>query len=200
MSDRFKTAIRSSCREIREKLPAIYQQKASSKICRRIRQLDQYRYAKRIAIYHACNGEVDLGELWRSAPMQGKFCYFPVMNNEKKLSFLPATPATSFIDNLHGIPEPDVDLSKAIAPCELDVIFMPLVAFDNNGTRLGMGGGYYDRTLAKEDHPLLIGVAYEFQRQAYIMPCEWDIPLTAVITQQAIYWCKNTHENPGNDR
>ena len=190
MTDQFKIAIRNSCRKIREKLTPAYQQKASAQICSRIRNLEQYRYAKRIAIYHACRGEVDLNDLWRSAPMQGKFCYFPVMNNEKKLSFLPATPVTQFKDNRYGIPEPDVDLAEALPPKELDLIFMPLVAFDKKGTRLGMGGGYYDRTLAKENHPLLIGVAYEFQRQAYLVPSEWDIPLTGVITQETIYWGK----------
>lgn len=186
--DRFKNALRKTCRDAREKLTPAYQEKMSSQICSRIRNMEQYRYARRIAIYHACNGEVDLKDLWRSAPLQGKFCYFPVMNSEKKLSFLPATPATPFIKNQHGIPEPDVDISKAIAVRELDLIFVPLLAFDNNCTRIGMGGGYYDRTLAKEKHPLLIGVAYEFQRQVWLEPQEWDVPLTAVVTQSAIQW------------
>ncbi|MDP1602301.1 MAG: 5-formyltetrahydrofolate cyclo-ligase [Legionella sp.] len=190
MTDRFKNAIRNTCRRVREKLPPAYQTKVSSQICAIIRQLEQYRYSKHIALYHACNGEVDLSDLWRTAPLQGKFCYFPVMNTEKKLSFLPATPATPFKNNRFGIPEPDVDLSKAILPKNLDLIFMPLVAFDDNGTRLGMGGGYYDRTLAKEHHPLLIGVAYEFQHQDFIAPSEWDIPLTAIITQRTTYWAK----------
>jgi 5-formyltetrahydrofolate cyclo-ligase len=188
--DRFKTVLRSTCRGIREKLPLSYQQKSSALICSRIKQLDSYRYAKRIAIYHACHGEIDLSEIWRTAPMQGKFCYFPVMNTDKKLSFLPATPATPFKKNRYDIPEPDIDLSEAIHPRELDLIFMPLVAFDNNGTRMGMGGGYYDRTLAKENHPLLIGVAYEFQRQPFLKPEEWDVPLTAIITDKFIHWSK----------
>lgn len=114
------------------------------------------------------------------------------MNREKKLSFLPATPATSFKNNSHGIPEPDVELSKAIAVTALDLIFVPLLAFDNHCTRIGMGGGYYDRTLAKENHPLLIGVAYEFQHQTWLEPQEWDIPLTAVVTQTTIRWAKSS--------
>lgn len=188
MIDRFKHAIRTTCRQIREQLPQAYQQKISSQICAVIRQLDQYRYAKRIALYHPCQGEIDLGELWRSAPRQGKFCYFPVINPDKTLSFLPATPATVFKDNIFGIPEPVVDRELAASPGELDVIFMPLVAFDDRCTRIGMGSGYYDRTLANQHHPLLIGVAYDFQHQTTLIPQEWDVPLTAVITQQKIYW------------
>lgn len=191
MADRFKHTLRTTCRNVREKLSPAYQEKASSQICNRIRELDQYRYAKKIALYHAFNGEVDLSQLWRSAPMQGKFCYFPVINSDKTLSFLPATPNTPFIKNQFGIPEPDVELTQAIMPEQLDLIFMPLVAFDEACTRLGMGGGYYDRTLAQISHPLLIGVAYEFQRQSYLIPEEWDVSLTAVITQKATYWKKN---------
>lgn len=191
MIDSFKQAIRRTCRDVREKLPRDFQQKASTKICAQIKQLNAYRYARHIALYHAYQGEVTLDELWRAAPMQGKFCYFPAINAEKTLSFLPATPATPFKANRYGIPEPDVAISEAVCPKELDLIFMPLVAFDEFGTRMGMGGGYYDRTLAQENHPLLIGVAYECQRQAYIAPEEWDIPLTAIITEQTIWWSKS---------
>lgn len=190
MVDRYKNALRKTCRSVRENLPPAYQQKISSQICNRIRQLKEYRYAKRIALYHAFKGEIDLSDLWRAAPMQGKFCYFPVLNADKTLAFLPATPATPFVNNKFGIPEPQVELSEQISPKELDLIFIPLVAFDNACTRLGMGSGYYDRTLAKQNHPLLIGVAYEFQHQIYLAPQEWDVPLTVVITEQAMYWSK----------
>ncbi|WED43611.1 5-formyltetrahydrofolate cyclo-ligase [Legionella cardiaca] len=190
MADRFKLALRRSCRQIRENLSHDYQQEASNQVCARIRSLEQYRYAKRIALYQAVGGEINLNSLWNSAPLQRKYCYYPALNDDKTLSFLPATPATAFIENRFGIPEPDVARSTAISPGQLDIIFMPLVAFDKQGTRLGMGAGYYDRTLAKERHPLLIGVAYEFQRQSYIRAYAWDIPLAAVITQHAIYWSK----------
>lgn len=190
MTTRLKQAIRQSCRRIREKLPLSYQQQASAQICSRIRQLEQYRYAKHIALYRACNGEVDLNELWQAASPQGKYCYFPRLNANKQLSFLPVTPTTAFINNRFAIPEPDIDESYAVAPNNLDIIFMPLVAFDEHGTRLGMGGGYYDRTLAHQHHALLVGVAYDFQRQSYLVPEEWDIPLTCIITPKKTYWSK----------
>ncbi|KTC86370.1 5-formyltetrahydrofolate cyclo-ligase [Legionella brunensis] len=190
MADRFKVALRRSCRQIRENLSPSYQETASNQVCARIRSLEQYRYARRIALYKAVGGEISLNALWNSAPLQGKYCYFPALNEDKTLSFLPATPATPFVENRFGIPEPNVDRNTAASPHQLDIIFMPLVAFDKKGTRLGMGAGYYDRTLKRETHPLLIGVAYEFQRQNYIEAHAWDVPLTAVITQRAIYWSK----------
>ncbi|KTD32742.1 5-formyltetrahydrofolate cyclo-ligase [Legionella nautarum] len=194
MPNRFKLALRRSCRQVREKLSSEYQHAASAKLCSRISNLHQYRHAKRIALYQATGGEISLNRLWNSAPLQGKFCYFPVLREDKTLLFLPATPATAFVNNQYGIAEPDVDKSQAIAPKLLDIIFMPLVAFDHYGTRLGMGAGYYDRTLANEDHPMLIGVAYEFQHYPYIEPQTWDIPLTAIITERNTYWSKKEND------
>ncbi|KTD24697.1 5-formyltetrahydrofolate cyclo-ligase [Legionella lansingensis] len=190
MADRFKDALRRSCRGIREKLSPAYQRMASTQVCTHIRKLDQYRYAKRIALYKAVAGEINLNNLWDSAPLQGKYCYFPALNKDKTLSFLPATPATPFIENRYSIPEPDVSIEEAVPPGKLDIIFVPLVAFDEKCTRLGVGAGYYDMTLANEKHPMLIGVAYEFQRQPFIERHPWDVPLTAVVTPRAIYWSK----------
>lgn len=188
MADRFKQALRLTCQQIRKTLSPTYQNTVSSQVCARIRKLDQYRYAKRIALYQPVNGEIDLSGLWRSAPMQGKYCYFPALNNDKTLSFLPATPSSPFKENRYGIEEPDIGHEHAISPEQLDLIFIPLVAFDEHGTRLGMGAGYYDRTLANYRAPLLIGVAYDFQRQTYITPQPWDISLHVIVTERETYW------------
>src|SRR3990167_243435 len=188
MTDYFKNFIRLMLREIRSRLSTSFQQKASQQVCNRIKQLEPYRYAKRIALYHAVEGEITLDNLWRSAPLQGKFCYFPALTSDKTLVFLPATPATSFRKNRYNIPEPDVDFSFAIGINEIDILFLPLVAFDKHGTRLGMGAGYYDRTLTEQKSNLLLGVAYDFQRESFIQPHEWDIRLHAVVTPSQIYW------------
>nr|WP_244946929.1 5-formyltetrahydrofolate cyclo-ligase [Legionella israelensis] len=191
MVDRFKQILRKSYKQVRSHLPATYQNAASEKVCARINRIHQYRYAKKIALYHAVQGEIDLERLWRSAPYQGKFCYFPVLNENLTLSFLPATPATTFKPNRFNIPEPDVSRELAIPVNELDIIFMPLVAFDDMGTRLGMGAGYYDRTLAEKKHSLLIGVAYDFQHEGFLSVQSWDIPLTAVVTPKKLYWSQS---------
>ena len=188
MSDQYKVALRNTIKQVRSKLSVSYRTASSNQICTRIRSLEQYRQAKRIALYFAVNGEVDLTFLWKSAPLQGKYCYFPVLNNDSTLSFLPATPSTPFKTNKYDIPEPDVDIELALPVNELDLIIMPLVAFDAHCTRLGMGSGYYDRTLANKSKAHLLGVAYQFQRVDYIEPRPWDVPLDAVITQKAIYW------------
>lgn len=188
MADKFKIALRTTMKQIRTKIPAAYRTKASRQICAKIRTLELYRQAKRIALYFSANGEIDLTSIWNSAPMQGKFCYFPVLNEDLSLSFLPATPKTPFKENRYGILEPEVGLELAFPVEELNLIIMPLVAFDTRCTRLGMGAGYYDRTLENKKTGPLLGVAYQFQRVEFIAPQPWDVPLDAVITPKQIYW------------
>ncbi len=188
MSDQFKIAMRNTIKQVRSKISPSYRTTSSNQICNRIRALEQFRRAKNIALYFAINGEIELDSLWNSAPLQGKFCYFPALNDNLTLSFLPATPVTPFKNNRYGIPEPDVSFDSAIDIEELDLIIVPLIAFDMRCTRLGMGAGYYDRTLEKKKPKHLFGVAFQFQQVDFIDPQPWDIPLDAVITQKAIYW------------
>lgn len=182
--DLLRQAIRTRCQSIRKQLSPNEQIAASSRVCQQIRLLSDYQKAKRIAIYHAIQGEIDLSAL------QEKACYLPMINVDKTLLFLPVTSNTVFYKNCFGIAEPDVNHDLAILPDDLDIIFLPLVAFDEHGTRLGMGGGYYDRTLASSHRTVLIGVGYDFQRQPFIDRKPWDIPMAAVITESNVYWSK----------
>ncbi|KTC66547.1 5-formyltetrahydrofolate cyclo-ligase (plasmid) [Legionella adelaidensis] len=186
MPDRLKQAQRLTLRNTRKNLSSEYQQKISSHVCNRIKNLHEYRYAKHIGLYQAANGEIDLSHLWASAPLQGKFCYFPKLNHDHSFTFIPATPSSSFTINRYGIAEPIPEAE--LHPKKLDIIFIPLVGFDSKGTRLGMGAGYYDRSLAHYQYSWLIGVAYEFQHIAFIGAQEWDVPLNAIITEKTTYW------------
>ncbi|EHL29578.1 hypothetical protein LDG_8542 [Legionella drancourtii LLAP12] len=130
MADQVKKALRDTMKQIRSKISVSSRSTASQQICTRIRSLEQYRYAKRIALYFAINGEVDLTGIWNTAPLQGKFCYFPAINEENlTLFFLPATPVTPFKKNRYGIPEPDVSHDLAIPAEELDLIFNAIGGF-----------------------------------------------------------------------
>jgi 5-formyltetrahydrofolate cyclo-ligase len=189
MADPVKKALRDTMKQIRSKISVSYRATASSQVCARIRSLNQYRSAQHIALYWATKGEIDLDELWKSASLQGKSCYFPVLNEkELTLSFLPATPTTPFKKNRYDIAEPDVNHDLAISIEELDLVLIPLVAFDVRCARLGMGAGYYDRTFKDKENCSLFGVGYQFQRVDHLESEPWDIQLHAVITQRAIYW------------
>lgn len=185
----YLNTLRHTIRHVRSHLSPKFQQQSRNKVIQRIKKLHEWRYAKKIALYQAFQGEIDINELWRTAPLQGKSCAFPTLTDDKKLLFLPATPKTAFKKNRYGILEPNVPVTQAITAEQLDIIFMPLVAFDRTGNRLGMGSGYYDRTLAKSKSKCLIGLAYDFQEVPQLITQQWDVSLDAVITPAGIIWC-----------
>ncbi|MFI4917985.1 MAG: 5-formyltetrahydrofolate cyclo-ligase [Legionellales bacterium] len=188
MTDRFTSALRDTIKQVRSKISVSHQTASSKQICTQVCSLKQYQQAKRLALYHAVNGEIDLSALWHSAQAHEKRCYFPVLQDDCTLLFLPATSSTPFKINQYGISEPDVSHDLAVDVGELNLMLLPLVAFDVRCTRLGMGAGYYDRTLAQQTKCQLFGVAYQFQRVDFLNPQPWDVPLDAVITEKAIYW------------
>ncbi len=192
MTNQFKNALRKTMKQIRSKLSVTYRNNSSYYICSRIKKLKQYQEAQHIAIYSAINGEIDLTLLWSDACNSGKTCYFPILNDDSTLSFVPADFTTEFKNNHLGIPEPINSSSTTIPIEELDLIIIPLLAFDVHCARLGMGLGCYDRTLGKKKTNCLIGVAYQFQRIDFIEEAAWDVPLDGVITQKAAYWRYNS--------
>jgi 5-formyltetrahydrofolate cyclo-ligase len=188
MGNQYKDALRTTMKQARGCASVSYRMNASKQVCHRLSALELYQQAKHVALYAAINGEIDLTLLWENALREEKVCYFPVLNDDLTLSFLPATPTTPFKTNRFGISEPDVGISSAIPIEQLELIVVPMVAFDIQCSRLGMGSGYYDRTLANKRNGHFIGVAYQFQLTSLIKPEPWDIPLDAVVTHQAIYW------------
>lgn len=181
-----KWALRQSMRQIRKSLSLADQEQASKKVTHSILNLKPYQQAQRLAFYRAFEGEIQLDAVWFEAEKNGKDCYFPVLTQKDELAFLKANQKTIFTPNRYGILEPLVE-EDSVFTKKLDIIFIPLVAFDDRCTRLGMGKGYYDKTLA-DSEALLMGVAYEFQRQHHIEASSWDVPLHGVITQKTIYW------------
>jgi 5-formyltetrahydrofolate cyclo-ligase len=125
----------------------------------------------------------------------GKRCYLPVLAkcSQGSLWFVAYHHRTRLMRNRFGIPEPSLRHRHRAPPRGLHVIVMPLVAFDAAGHRLGMGGGFYDRTLSylrRRRHwkaPKLVGAAHELQRVERIDSAPWDIPLDLVVTEAGVY-------------
>ena len=149
--------------------------------------------SQRVAAYLAADGEIDPYPLMQSLWKLGKILYLPVLVpfSNRKLWFAEFNPTDTLAFNRFGIPEPV--RRRLIKPCALDLVLTPLVAFDSSGHRIGMGGGYYDRSFAflrRRQYwrkPHLLGLAYELQKQTSIEPNDWDIPLDAVATESGIY-------------
>jgi 5-formyltetrahydrofolate cyclo-ligase len=150
------------------------------------------RGARRIACYLANDGEIDPGPAMGLLRRGGRRILLPVLHGET-LWFLPYHPETPLARNRFGIPEPAVSARRRCPARNLDVVLVPLVAFDAAGNRLGMGGGFYDRTFAYLRNravwkrPLLIGVAYEFQRLDALPSQAWDIPMHGIATEKRLY-------------
>lgn len=150
-----------------------------------------FRSARRIAAYIAADGEMDPVFVIDQAWSMGKAVYLPVLSPfQSRLHFAPFTPDTTMVLNRFGIPEPDIHPRHYINAHQLSLILMPLVGFDAQRNRMGMGGGFYDRSLAFSKYrpaPRLVGLAHECQR-VDALPCEsWDIPLHRVITERQQY-------------
>lgn len=180
---------RNKIRQQRAELLPAYRHLSALKISHYIAKLAWFKQSQHMAFYLAVRGEVDTRPLlWRAWEM-GKTCYLPVCHPQDShpLLFVPYAPGDLLIPNRYGILEPDIRQHPPIEPMSLDVVFTPLVAFDESGNRLGSGKGYYDRTFAdvalpqKRHKPLLVGLAYHFQQMMRITPKPWDIPLDEVV-------------------
>lgn len=134
---------------------------------------------------------MDLSPLISRLWSMGKRTYLPGLHGQE-LWFLPYTRYTPLCRNRFGIPEPDAPPRSRCLRQALDLVLMPLVAFDESGNRLGMGGGYYDRTFAyllnrrRWRRPMLLGVAYEFQCVESLPTRHWDVPLDGVVTDKRV--------------
>ena len=155
-----------------------------------------FRRARKIAAYVACEGELDLQPVFTQTWRQSKRLFLPVLHAPvfNKMWFAPYQPGDKLVLNRYNIPEPQGKRPSAPEVLGLDVVLLPLIAFDLNGNRLGMGGGYYDRTfeyLLRRRiwrKPLLIGVAYDFQQVSQLPREPWDVPLSGVITDTQVIW------------
>ncbi|MCB6182755.1 5-formyltetrahydrofolate cyclo-ligase [Leeia sp. TBRC 13508] len=183
-----KQAIRRSIRRLRKTItPLVRKQaaKAALKFCRKYIPLLK---AKRIAFYWPMADEFDVLPMLTFWEEQGKACYLPVVpKNGRRLWFVRKDSRTRWKNNRFGIPEPIHP--ERIRAEQLDVVLVPLMGIDQYGFRLGMGGGFYDtsiacRRLRNMTRPKLIGVAYELQKVNHLEADPWDIRMDALVSEK----------------
>ena len=184
-------SLRQQKRRQRRNLPACTQQQHARAIGRRLHRQPAVRNAARLGCYLANDGEIATDYLIETAWQRGQQIYLPVLSPLKNsLLFAPYRPDSDMACNRFSIAEPACHAGHWLRARQLDVILLPLVAFDEHGNRLGMGGGFYDRTLAFLKHrlhrrkPLLIGLAHECQASDEIIAQSWDVPLDAIATEE----------------
>ena len=188
MSD--KSLLRRHFRIVRRSLPAGLQQTHAHAVLHHLLNSRELLRARTIAGYSAANGEVDLSSVFDRLWHMQRTVALPVINNlGGRLEFYRYTAGEPLIPGQFNIPVPPLG-ARHIPLLRCALLLIPLVAYDDHGTRLGMGGGYYDRSLAtlpRRLRPLVMGVAHAAQHSDRRLPRDrWDIPLDAIVTELGI--------------
>ncbi len=178
---------RQQLRNQRKSLPAALQLQHGHAVCNTLARLPAMRHSHHVGLYLPVDGELDLRPLRRWLLATGRMAWLPVLTGTV-LRFRPWQGRMPMRHNRYGIAEPVA--GPLISVEQLDVLILPLVACDHTGNRLGMGAGWYDRTLAavypSGPCPWLLGASHAFQQLDSIEPDPWDIPLDALVTEQGL--------------
>ena len=187
--------LRRMLRKARRELSPSEQRKAALGLYRQLAQQPLFRRAKHISLYLPTDGEIDPRLLLRAARRRGKATYLPVLSAwpRTKMVFQRVRPGEKLRPNRFRILEPRVNIGQQRKVWALDLVLLPLVGFDDVGGRLGMGGGFYDRSLAylarrkSWRKPTLLGLAHECQKVDRLAQASWDVPLAGTVTDKNWY-------------
>jgi 5-formyltetrahydrofolate cyclo-ligase len=195
-----RAQIRRTIRERRRRLSVTERRAAARGMARIAAGSRIFRNSTRIGLYLANDAEMDPLPVLRRAWSMRKRCYLPVLDplGSNRLWFVPYRPGDALLSNRFGILEPVHAARTRVRADALDLILAPLVAFDRHGHRLGMGGGYYDRSLEFLLHrrhwrrPRLYGLAYEFQRVPELRAAAWDVGLDGCFSEERLHTFRHT--------
>jgi 5-formyltetrahydrofolate cyclo-ligase len=188
--------LRREIRKRRAALPAATRIEAADALAERIGELPELLTDDKVAGYWAVHGELPLHRVVTALVRRGAQYHLPVVCTGERLRFAPWAPGKPLTPNRFGIPEPTLKNPKsAAAPESIELVLVPLLAFDRKGNRIGSGGGYYDRSFSflrngeRPREPLLVGIAYGFQEVPHLAPESWDIKLDFVCTEDELIEC-----------
>ncbi|OFC71369.1 5-formyltetrahydrofolate cyclo-ligase [Alteromonas confluentis] len=185
--------LRKRLRTQRNSLTPEAQHDAAHMLAEQLTKLPEWQRANTVAAYLENDGEVGLQAVINSANQADKILSLPVIHpfNRQHLLFLRYHQNTVLTRNRFNIQEPVLRCPDVVPFSHHQLILMPLVGFDADGNRLGMGGGFYDRVLApyrhRENRPLLIGTAHDCQHVDHLPIEPWDFPLDMVITPSHVF-------------
>ena len=181
-------------RQRRAALSSAYLRHAEQSLLRQLRKSPLLYKARSIGLYWPMRGEISALAILQLPWAHRQQFFLPVLAgpHAKMLRFAPLRAGVTLRDNRLGIPEPDVARCHWKSATDLDLLILPLVAFDARGQRLGMGGGFYDRSLVPLRHrqhwrrPHLLGVAHAFQELGELPAEPWDVPLDGIATEREL--------------
>jgi len=185
-----RAALRRELRDRRRALPASERIAGAERLAQRLLALPFAPASGYVAGYWAMDGEIALHVWQLRLPRECVYC-LPVLHEDGQLRFAPWRPGDPLVSNRHGIPEPDLSPDALLDAGQMSLVVTPLVGFYRSCHRLGMGGGWYDRSFAFRHQlpapPWLVGAAFEVQRVDMLERADWDVALDAVCTESATY-------------
>jgi 5-formyltetrahydrofolate cyclo-ligase len=185
-----RSVLRRALRERRRQTSVAERIAAAARVAEQLTTLPEWQTDERIGGYWALPGELPLNLVAAACARAGKTWHLPVVGDDARLTFVAHAAGDAVVPNRYGIPEPVG--GEPVAPESLQLVLVPLVAFDRNGNRLGSGAGYYDRSFAflregeRPREPLLVGVAFGFQEVEALAAEAWDVKLDLVITESEV--------------
>jgi 5-formyltetrahydrofolate cyclo-ligase len=190
-----RQSLRKAFRDKRLSLSNEQQTTAAQGLVKQYQKNALFQDARNVALYLSFNGEVNTQPLIDYLWSMNVDVFVPILHPFCKghLLFQEFTHNTKMRENHFGISEPTLDVQRVCPVENLSIIFTPLVAFDLSGNRLGMGGGFYDRTLARlkklgaKPQPIVVGLAHELQKSATLPTETWDIGLPYILTSNKLY-------------
>lgn len=188
-----RAALRRTLRDRRRQLLPATRIAAAEALSARLLALPFAPTGGHVAGYWAMDGEIALHVWQMRLPAEVRYC-LPVLGDDDLLRFAPWRPGEALVANRFGIPEPAE--AEALPAGAMAMIVLPLVGFDARGQRLGMGGGWYDRSLAfRHSHaapPWLVGAGFAVQQVAMLPLQPWDVRLDAVCSEAATHLAEET--------
>ncbi len=182
-----KQRVRADGKLARKNMTPAERAKASRIIAGRIAESEEFRNAKTVFLYKAMPDEVDLSYLMQMPEADGKrFCY-PRILGEGIMEVLQPEKTDGWRTGKFGIAEPDPDRALHVDAEELDLILCPCTAFDEDGRRMGMGGGYYDRYLPGCVNAVIAAAAFETQKAQSVPADAYDVRMDIIFTERSVY-------------
>jgi len=184
-----RATLRKTLRQRRRAIPASQRLAAAEALAARLLSLPHSPHHGYVAGYWAMDGEIGLHVFQLRLPPGLIYC-LPLLHADGTLRFAPWRPSDALVTNHYGIPEPDLGPTSLLDARDMALVLMPLVGFSSTGQRLGMGGGWYDRSFAfRRQHPAppwLVGVGFDEQEVAPFADADWDVHPDLICTPTRI--------------
>lgn len=192
-----KRKVRYEFLNLRNKLDALNISSYSGMIFAKVSELPVYANAKTAMFYLSYGSEVFTDPMITAAINAGKTVVVPAITDpqDTKMSAVKLSSVKDANQFVYGIRQPEIDEDNVVTKEEIDVVFVPAIAFDVSGFRTGYGKGYYDRWLEGIPAEKTVGIAFDFQVTDKLPTDEFDLPVGTIVTEKRIIYVHKTRKN-----